>query len=315
MWTGEKKPGPIRPMEPVLSERVVEGADRLYQVKWDGVRILSHVERGSVRLWNRRQRERTETYPELVAAIGETAADDALMDGEVVALDPETGKPDFFRVLKRDLARRTRPGLMERIPVYYVVFDLIYLNGKWLIDLPLEERLEQLARILPESARIHFCDSYEDGEALWERTGKQGMEGIVIKERQGRYHVGRKHPTWLKVKHFRQLEAVVVGVTLRQGRVNSLLLAREEEGSYTYIGRASSGLDQEHIEALTRALPHIRREAPPTALSPVPPSAKIWVEPVIQARIRYLEWTPDGTLRNPSILSMGVKKSTPDTGR
>ena len=117
------------------------------------------------------------------------------------------------------------------------------------------------------------------------------------------------------MKHFRQLEAVVVGVTLRQGRVNSLLLAREEEGSYTYIGRASSGLDQEHIEALTRALPHIRREAPPTALSPVPPSAKIWVEPVIQARIRYLEWTPDGTLRNPSILSMGVKKSTPDTGR
>lgn len=173
MWTGEKKPGPIRPMEPVLSERVVEGADRLYQVKWDGVRILSHVERGSVRLWNRRQRERTETYPELVAAIGETAADDALMDGEVVALDPETGKPDFFRVLKRDLARRTRPGLMERIPVYYVVFDLIYLNGKWLIDLPLEERLEQLARILPESARIHFCDSYEDGEALWERTASR----------------------------------------------------------------------------------------------------------------------------------------------
>jgi bifunctional non-homologous end joining protein LigD len=314
MWTKERNPGPIRPMEPVLSQRVIEGTDRLYQVKWDGVRALAHVKKGSVRLWNRRQRERTETYPELVAALGETAASGALMDGEVIALDPGTGKPDFFRVLKRDLARRIGPGLMERIPVYYVVFDLIYLDGKWLTDQPLEKRLERLARILPDSGRIHLCDSYDDGEALWKRTGEQGLEGIVIKERLGRYHIGKKHPTWLKVKHFRQLEAVVVGVTLRQGRVNSLLLAREEEGSFTYIGRASSGLDQERIEALTRVLPHIRREGPPLSLTRVPPAAKIWVEPLLRAQIRFLEWTPDGTLRSPSILSLEVKNPTPDTG-
>lgn len=309
----ERKPGPIQPMEPVLSDRVIQGADRLYQVKWDGVRVLAHVEKGQVRLWNRRRRERTETYPELVAALGDTAAKEALMDGEVIALHPGTGKPDFFRVLKRDLSRRNGPGLMERIPVFYVVFDLIFLDGKWLLDHPLEKRLEQLARILPGSERIHFCDSYEDGMALWERTGKEGMEGIVIKERKGRYHIGRKHPTWLKVKHFRKLEAVVVGVTLRQGRVNSLLLAREEDGGLAYIGRASSGLDQERIEALTRALPLIRRESPPPSLAPVPPSA-VWVEPLIKAQIRYLDWTPDGTLRSPSILSVGVKNSTPGTG-
>jgi bifunctional non-homologous end joining protein LigD len=231
MSRNDGKPlGPIRPMEPILSERVIEGPDRLYQVKWDGVRVLAHLEKGSVRLWNRHQRERTETYPELVGALGETTAMSAMLDGEVIALDPRTGKPHFFRLLKRDLSRRFSARLKEAIPVYYVVFDLIYLDGKWLTDLPLEKRLEQLARILPDSKQIHFCDSYDDGEALWERTAEQDLEGIVIKERQGRYHIGKKHPTWLKVKHFRRMEATVVGVTLRQGRVNSLLLAMEEEG-------------------------------------------------------------------------------------
>lgn len=308
-----KAPGPIQPMEPILSERVIEGTDRLYQVKWDGVRVLSYVAKGSVRLWNRRQRQRTETYPELVSDLEETLAKDALMDGEVIALDPRTGKPDFFRVLKRDLSRRTTPRLMERVPVYYVVFDLIYLDGKWLTDHPLEERLKRLSRILPPSKRIHFCDSYDDGMALWEQTKDQELEGIVIKERRGRYHIGKKHPTWLKVKHFRQLEAVVVGVTLRQGRVNSLLLAKEEEGSLIYIGRASSGLDQERIEVLTRALPHLKREGPPQTLSPILRTEKIWLEPIIRSKIRFLEWTPDGTLRNPSILSLEVKNPTPDT--
>lgn len=300
-------------MEPVLSERVVGGTDRLYQVKWDGVRILACVEKGLIRLWNRRQRERTQTYPELVAALGETAAEVALMDGEVIAPDPQTGKPDFFRVLKRDLSRRTGPGWTEKIPVFYMVFDLIYLDGKWLTDRPLEERLTQLKRILPGSNRIHYCDTYDDGEALWERTREQGLEGIVIKERKGCYHIGKKHSTWLKVKHFRRLEAVVVGVTLRQGRVNSLLLAKEEKDGFTYIGRASSGLDQDRMELLTRALPHIGREDPPLGLFPVPPSAEIWLEPVLRAEIRFLEWTPDGTLRNPSILSIHAKNPTPDT--
>ncbi len=311
----ETAPGPFQPMEPVLSERVIEGRDRLYQVKWDGVRVLSQVEGGEVRLWNRRRRDRTATYPELVAALKATGAKSAVMDGEVIALDPQTGKPDFFRVLKRDLSRRIGPGLREKVPVYYMVFDLIYLEGQWLTDLSLEERLKRLSQILPDSGPIQYCDSYEDGTALWERTREQGLEGIVIKERHGRYHIGKKHATWLKVKHFRQLEAVVVGVTLRQGRVNSLLLARAEEGRFTYIGRAASGLDQDRIEALTRALSHIRREDPPPTLSPVPQGEKVWLEPVIWARVRYLEWTPDGTLRNPSILSLEVKKSIPDSDR
>lgn len=300
-------PNLIRPMEPVVGEKVIQKDTWLYQIKWDGVRLLSYIGQDQVHLATRKGSDRTATYPELVKALQERELPSAILDGEVIAL--EKGKPSFYRLLKRDLSKdKKRQAALEReIPVYYIVFDLLYLNGRWLTDQPLEERLARLKEICPSSDRIQLCESYDDGEALFSVTQEHGLEGIIMKERMGKYHLGKKHPTWQKLKHYRQLEAQVVGVTLRDGRVNALLLGKKQDQDWVYIGGVASGLSAEELRLLTEWLPQLA-EKEPVVINPPPITNGCWVTPVLTVTVQYLEWTPEGTLRTPSII--GFKQKT-----
>jgi bifunctional non-homologous end joining protein LigD len=293
----------IKPMEPVLSNQLPLDPNLIYQVKWDGIRILAKVENGNVVLHTRHGNIRSLIYPEIKDTISNKFAKQTLyLDGEMIAINK--GKADFFQVAKRD-RMKTESKIKQyiyKIPVSYVVFDILQWND-WILEKPLYDRLSILQKIIEPSDKIQVCPTTSDGESLFHYTKNQGWEGIVVKEKSGKYHLGEKHPTWKKVKHFQYITATVLGVTLKSGSVYSLLLGKKEGEYWVYIGRVSSGLNTEEKQILTSYSSSLSISHPVAVIPPFKEEEIRWFSPNMQVNIRFLEWTPEATLRNPVIES------------
>lgn len=301
---------PFKPMEPMAADQLKTGSEWIHQVKWDGVRMLAHLDRGQVRLWNRKGQERTMQYPELVEELRELPCQPALLDGEVFVI--HEGRSDFFQVLKRDLLRDLRrlPTIIKQIPVQYQVFDLLMRDGISLVEREWEERNQHLRSFLEDLIleRVAVIESFADGEALWQATAEQDWEGIVMKRKNSPYRIGQKHADWQKMKHFRTLTAQLVGVSLRGRQVNAVLLGvqSEDENNWRYIGRAASGLGEQEWALLSEWWPQMKVPQP-LVVNPPAERGVIWVRPMLSVTVRYLEWTPHGTLRSPVILHFLTK--------
>ncbi|MGI5877038.1 MAG: hypothetical protein ACOX7W_00355 [Christensenellales bacterium] len=292
---------PVRPMEPVSSESVIDEDDTLYQVKWDGVRVLAYIEESGVRLFNRNLRERTRQYPELVEQL--SALDgDTVLDGEIIALN-EYGKPDFPRVLERDLARAVQPGsqFIASRPVYYMVFDVLWYRGENLCDRPLTERLGVLDSLgFDEGSLIHRVESVPGaGTALFAAVKSEELEGIVSKKKDSPYRIGKKSELWRKVKCFRHITALVGGYRTQDDRIRSLLLGIPREEGLLCVGAASTGISGRQWESLRVLLPKIN--APCPFVNPPMMDGVRWVQPVLPVRVRFLEYTSRGNMRAPVI--------------
>lgn len=294
------------PMEPVSWPAPFNDPGFVHQLKWDGIRIIAEVRRDGARLRTRRGGVRTETYPELHVLTKILQGESAFLDGEAVVLDQE-GRPSFGRILRRDRTRKVSAALRRELPVHYVVFDLLSVNGEWLLDRPLARRQEILAAILPEEAPVAICPSLPDGVELFQATGALGLEGIVSKELAGRYHPGRKHPTWRKVKHSRRLQAVVGGILLKQGRAKAVLLGLWSGGGLVYIGRAATGLSERDLTVLTGiARTHAAGRSPFKGMPLVGRGLEAaWLEIPLTARVRFTGWTDQGRLRHPVLEGFG----------
>lgn len=295
----------IRPMEPILLKRPFDDPAWIFQVKWDGIRIVSYIENGHTILRTRRGQDRTAVYPELARSC-RISGTSAILDGEVIALDSR-GRPSFPRVLRRHLGgpggRGDRP-----IPIQYVVFDLLYLDGDWVVDRPLTERQALLQTAVHETDLVQLCDNHSSGVELFSATERLGLEGIVAKEMHGRYHQGRKHRTWLKIKHFKELNVIVTGVVIKQGLANALLVAAYVNRELTYVGRVATGLKAADLRALTELAAEAGAPGPDLANSTqIPRGLNVrWlsVRPVV--RVRFLEWTEHGVMRAPVIIGPGT---------
>jgi bifunctional non-homologous end joining protein LigD len=298
----------IKPMEPILSKELLLDRNYVYQVKWDGIRILAKIEKGDVRLHTRHGNIRTNSYPEITSILSNRFAEQTLyLDGEIIAL--QNGRSDFFLVAKRDRMKTESKikQAISKIPVSYVIFDILQ-KDEWLINKPLIQRLSILQNTTDISEHIQICPTTEDGEALFDFTKKNSWEGIVIKEKEGKYHIGEKHPTWRKVKHFQYITANLLGVTLKSESVYSLLLGIEDEGKWKYIGRVSSGLSTEEKRILTLYSSSLAISFPVATIPPFREEEIRWFSPTMQAKIRFLEWTPDARLRDPVIESFQISK-------
>ncbi|MDW7651140.1 MAG: non-homologous end-joining DNA ligase [Bacillota bacterium] len=305
---------PFRPMGPVLAKTVPVGPKLLYQMKWDGVRIIAHVGGGKLMLHNRQLRMRTDHYPEL-SCLGELLEDEAIFDGELVAL--KDGRPSFSLVLERDLitpasglpedARVRR--LMQKVPVNYMVFDLVWFKGENLMSRSLRERQAILGEILPETDHVHLVESFTDGEALFAAVSEKKLEGIVAKEADAPYYPGRKHPAWKKVK-VRQKQLVAIGgYTVKDGRINALLAGAYRYGRFVYLGRVATGLSGNDLVHLSPFLQASVRKTPPFA-NATGGRGKVWVEPKLVALVDFQEWTEDLRMRQPVI--KGFTRNEPD---
>jgi len=285
------QPGNTQVMEPVLGKILKNRDNTIYQVKWDGVRMLSFIEEGQVILQNRRGRIKTKTFPEL-KCLAALSNQPMVIDGEVFVV--KDGRPDFSMILRRNFTDNPRPGA---VPVSYVVFDILRWQGKDLRNVPLAKRQKILADIQLPPGPVTVIDNFRDGEKLFQHTAHRGWEGIVAKDINSPY-VSGKSPYWQKYKHKQKGLFFIVGYVTNQGQLASLLLARDFGDGLVLTGSVGSGFSNAGRKFMQDLLSGFSLPAPP-----VPVKGKqanwFWVKPLLQAEVEFMEWTEDITLRAP----------------
>jgi bifunctional non-homologous end joining protein LigD len=278
-----------------------------YEFKWDGVRAVVYVEGGRVRALSRTDRDVTASYPEL-RGLGEALGSfQAVLDGEIVALDSE-GRPSFEALQPR--MNLVAPGrvrrLAETVPVTYMIFDLMHLDGHSALGLAYEERRRLLESL--ELAGPHWATSPSEsgGAVMLEASRDAGLEGVVAKRIDSPYRPGVRDPSWRKIKNFRTQSVVVGGWAVGQGHLEgelgALLLGIPGATGLDYVGRVGTGFNAAERTRLRRRLSELARGSSPfVGVVPRTEAAGVsWVEPRLVGEVRFSEWTRSGRLRQPA---------------
>ncbi|MDD2619554.1 MAG: non-homologous end-joining DNA ligase [Syntrophomonadaceae bacterium] len=298
------------PMEPLSCTKLLPDSNYLYQVKWDGIRLIAIINKGKVNLINKHLRERNNQYAELHDLPAIIKAKTAVLDGEIVVL--KDGKPSFPSVMKRDscINEKQVEQLQKSRPINYMVFDLLFLNGENLMYMPLSQRQKYMAKIIAEKDYLHLVENFSDGKALFDVVESSGMEGVIAKRHDSPYIQGKKHQAWFKIKCLRMQNCLLGGYTLKGKRVNSLLLGAYRDDSFFYIGKAANGLDSECQDILSQQLPVLETTKCPFANLSSSSSNIHFIEPYLGVMVEYLEWTENLKLRFPVIKQFAVLKQT-----
>ena len=303
-------PPEIAPMLATDSGDAFDDPDWVFEIKWDGVRAVATVRRPGAgpepgtTLVSRQGNDISAAYPELMPLWERVLARNAVVDGEIVALD-EKGRPSFQRLQQRMHARDPNAVARgaKRSPVSYVVFDLLAVDGETLLDLPLTQRQERLDELfVPGGPFVRSAGIRGQGIAMYQAAAQQGLEGLIAKRAASPYRPGRRSRDWRKLKVRKHVDAVIggwlVGEGARAQRLGALLVGLYDRGTLRYIGRVGTGFDEAELERLGALL---ERHARPTAPFEKAPVAKgRWVEPVMVCSIEYVEKTDSDKLRHPS---------------
>ena len=304
-WMDQKiKPMLAQSAEPFDSE------DFWFEWKFDGTRCICFVGE-KLRLQNRRLMNITHRYPEL-ALKQDVDAKEAILDGEIVVL--REGKPNFRALQTREhVGDRLRIELLSQTtPATLMAFDLLYLDGKPLVDLPLLERKVKLKEILTESPRILLSRHVEThGKRYFEEMVKLGLEGAIAKRMRSTYQIGKRSRDWLKVKAIKTLDCVIVGYTPGEGwrseYFGALALGVYHEGKLEFIGKVGTGFDEELLGFLSPMLK--ARELKTKPVEAEPPYEVRWTKPELVCEVKYLELTPSLKLRAPSFRRLRFDKA------
>jgi bifunctional non-homologous end joining protein LigD len=319
-------PRTIAPMK-ATAGTLPGGEGWTYEVKWDGMRALSFIEGGTLRVQSTNLRDVTASWPELATLPEAVPAATAILDGELVATDAQ-GRPSFGLLQQR--MHVTAPAEVAaravEVPVAYVVFDLLHLDGHDLCGLPLTDRRRLLEQVLDPGPRWRISPEHDDGEALLEAATETGLEGLVAKRKDSTYEPGKRTRSWLKVK-VRLRQEMVVGGWLpgegnRTGQLGALLVgyhdAPGDGGPLRFAGRVGTGFKQAELTRLGGLLADLATDECP--FDPPPPRAEIlrrprWVRPELVAELEFGEWTHDDRLRHPSYLGLRNDKPAADVTR
>jgi bifunctional non-homologous end joining protein LigD len=312
-------PAAVHPMLATPTEEAFDSSDWLYEIKWDGYRAVGFVTDGKLRLVSRNQNELTAQYPELRDVPQFLKAKNAVIDGEVVAVD-EQGRPSFSLMQQRTGIHHGRfraPGKSE-VPVLYYAFDLIYLDGFDLHKVDLEDRKRLLESIVIPGDNLRYSDhQVEAGKALFEVAGRQNLEGIVAKRRKSCYEE-RRSREWLKIKITKRVECVIGGYTDPEGtreHFGSVVLGLyDKQGRLIHVGQAGSGFDRKTLSEIWALLKNLQTKVNPFH-GPVEALRKVhWLKPELVAEIKFSEWTHETNegglkLRAPVFLGLRQDKS------
>lgn len=279
------------------------GPDWLFEVKWDGMRVIADVADGTVHLATRTGRDVTANFPELAGLAG--LAPDVVLDGEVVLLDG--GVPSFAALAHR-MHSAVSPSAATARPVTFMVFDVLRLYGVDLTDRPLSERRATLDRLdLDALDTVAPSPLYPDGAALLAVTGERGMEGVVAKRADSVYRAGRRSPSWVKVTH-RYSQSCLIGGWREERtsgrRIGALLLGipGDDGGGLVFAGRVGSGLAGTAVQQVLaeRLAPVVSASSPFGAGVPrTDANGAHWSEPLVVVEVAHLGWTAAGRLRQP----------------
>jgi bifunctional non-homologous end joining protein LigD len=300
---------PLDPMLATVRDDPFDDPEWVFEPKWDGVRALAVCDEAT-RLVSRRGNDITSGYPELSGVHDRLVALNAIVDGEVVAVD--NGKPSFQKLQQRMHVRNERQlsALVRKSPVTFMVFDLIYLDGVSLVGQPLEQRRRLLEETVVPDERVQVSPTVPGhGTALYEAAVEQGLEGIVAKRVDSTYEPGKRSPAWLKVKTVLDLDAVVAGWTdgsgNRDGTLGSLVLALYDyDGGLRHVGNVGTGFNRESLSDAADRLARLPGGQNPFGTAALKNSPELrkahWVEPTLVATLEYRELTNAGRLRAPA---------------
>ncbi len=297
-------PQTLKPMLATLAEPF-DSPDYLYEIKWDGYRCLAFID-GSTRLQSRNSKAITAIFPELQQIHKKIRRSGVILDGEIIALRDQ--KPNFAELQKRaQLRNEDQIRLVsQRIPVVYVVFDLLYLNQRSVLQKPLLERRALLEEVLlPTDELILTSPVAGQGRAYFQVTRELRLEGVIAKQRDSLYHPGKRVKNWLKFKHKRTGVFIICGYVEHssgRGELSSLLVGAYRDDLLKPFGLVGTGFTVKELEWIHRELRAIRTEICPFNSKLQALKGLTWTRPIIVCEVEYLELTDEGSLRQPLFL-------------
>jgi bifunctional non-homologous end joining protein LigD len=317
-----EEPARVRPMLATLAEPPLKGAGLVFEPKYDGIRALVHVaprSRGTeVRIWSRLGNDKTSQFPSIVRALEKWAArrkEAVLLDGEIVALDPE-GKPSGFQRLQGRIhlkGSKDVEAIDRTQPVALILFDILRAGDDDVRGRALTERRTILEKLFGGKGDGDLRISEQmpaDGTALHERALREGWEGLIVKEARAPYQSGKRSPSWRKLKVVKQQEFVIGGWTEpRQSRqyFGALLLGVQDPdtpGKLKYVGHTGTGFDGKELARVWKLLTPLETKASPFSERFRTNEPAHWIRPELVAEIRFTEWTDDQKLRHPVYLGL-----------
>jgi bifunctional non-homologous end joining protein LigD len=291
----------LKPMLATLTDAPFDDPDWIYEVKWDGYRIIARIENEKVRLISRGGLDMSKRYEPLVDALKEMKLN-AVIDGELVALS-DKGLPSFH--LMQHYA-------ISKCPLAYYVFDLLFLDGEDVRMLPLAERKEKLRGVLIPNETIQYSEHIiGKGKAYFTAAKKQGLEGIMAKKADSLYLSGKRSPLWLKIKTEMRQEAVVIGYTApRNSRkyLGSLILAVRENDTWKYVGHTGGGFSGLALKEVYDLLQPLRTDKKSADVPRAVEKNATWVKPKFVCEIKFTEWTKGGQMRHPIFVGFRTDK-------
>jgi len=312
-----KFPTKLSPMLATLVDKPFDDNEWQFEIKWDGYRTIAFCNKNKVELKSRNEKSFNEKFYPIYKAVQEWNIN-AVVDGEIVVLD-ENGKSNFGTLQNW---RSEADG-----EIYFYVFDILWLNGKDLMLIPLSERREILKQMIPENNMIRLSENFEvSGIEFFETAKKMGLEGIIAKKSDSTYSPGIRSKEWLKIKANKRQEMVIGGYTKNDDSsksFSSLLLGVFENGKLIYTGKAGTGFnDKQQKEMLKQFKPLIIKSPPfnelpdinkPSRFPPNQPHAKaVWMKPELVCEVSFTEMTSDGIMRHPSFEAMRIDKKAKD---
>ncbi len=301
-------PPTVQPMLATLTKEAFDDPEWVFEPKWDGIRAIA-VCGEDTRLISRNDKDITVAYPDLRDLHLQVVALDAFLDGEIVAFDD--GVPSFQLLQQRMHLRDERriEQMTKQIPVVYMVFDLLFVDGRDLTSEPWAERRRILEETIVASDELQLSPvTEENGVALFGATAQQGLEGIMAKRLTSIYQPGGRSRDWLKVKVVFDADVVIVGWTAgegrREGSLGSLVMAVHDDGDLRYVGNVGTGFDQVALDEAMERLGRLDETEPPFPSEVVRSRPELreahWVAPELVARVEHRQLTDRGRLRAPS---------------
>jgi bifunctional non-homologous end joining protein LigD len=280
-----------------------------FEMKWDGIRALGFIQGGKLRLLTRNGNDMTARFPEL-AGLGKSVNTDALLDGEIVALD-ERGRPSFQLLQQQHQQPAT---------VVYILFDVLHLGSEALLGQPYTERRARLEALKLDGEHWRTPPySRGGGPKMQEESRRFGLEGVIAKRLNSVYEPGKRTGAWLKIKNHLGQELVIGGwhggQGKRSGAVGALLLGYyDPAGRFLYAGKVGTGFTEATLSDLGRRLAPLARDNSPFASGKFPAGTH-FVEPQLVAEIEFTEWTADGRIRHPSFKGLRTDKAAREVVR
>jgi bifunctional non-homologous end joining protein LigD len=306
-------PQSIDPMLAVLSTLPPDPNPYSFEFKWDGVRAITYFDGRRLSMESRNLLDITPRYPEIHAITKELNGRKAILDGEVVALDKD-GRPSFPLLQQRMHVRDVGAVrlLMKQVPVYYMIFDVLYLDDQINMPLPFKKRRELLESLMLSGENWRTSPAIEgEGKSMYATATAHAMEGIVAKKLDSAYEPGRRTPNWLKIKIVQSQELVVGGWCAEKGdnraRIGCLLLGYYDKGQLRYAGSVGTGYTDAIHRQLVEKLQKIGRSSSPFA-DKVPKPKAIYVDPKLVVEVDYRRWPEGGMVQQASFKGLRMDK-------